>query len=87
MKYKFRLVFFHSRPGFFRIDSESIDYPLNEELVIQIVPRDSDNLLNASKYHIECGGFPAYQDAKNFIVPTLCVTAIKLSNFCNNKPI
>ncbi len=65
MKYKFRLVFFHSRPGFFCIDSESIDYPLNEELVIQIVPRDSDNLLNASKYHIECGGFSSYQDAQN----------------------
>lgn len=65
MKYKFRLVFFHPRPGFFRIDTKSIDYPLNEELVIQIVPRDSDNLLNASKYHIECGGFPSPQDAQN----------------------
>jgi hypothetical protein len=64
MKYKFRLVFFHSRPGFFRIDEKSTEYPLNEELVIQIVPRDSDNLLNASKYHIECGGFLSSQDAQ-----------------------
>jgi hypothetical protein len=65
MKYKFRLVFFHPRPGFFRIDTRSIDYPLNEKLVIQVVPRDSDNLMHASKYHIESGGFPSPQDALN----------------------
>ncbi len=65
MKYKFRLVFFHSRPGFFRIDKESLDYPLSEKLVVQVVPRDSDNLRNASKYHMECSGFYSFQEAQN----------------------
>ncbi len=65
MKYKFRLVIFHSRPGFFRIDKKSLDYPLNQDLVVQVVPRDSDNLQDASKYHIECSGFPSSQDAQN----------------------
>ena len=65
MSYKFRLVFYHSRPGFFRIDEKSIDYSLSEDLVVHVVPRDSDNLISASKYHIECGGFSSIQDAEN----------------------
>ena len=65
MKYKFRLVFFHSRPGFFRIDAQSISYQLNDSLVIHIGPRDSENLLNATNYHIDCGGFSSTQEAQN----------------------
>jgi hypothetical protein len=65
MSYKFRLVFYHSRPGFFRIDDKSIDYSLSEDLVVHVVPRDSDSLISASKYHIECGGFSTSQDAEN----------------------
>lgn len=65
MKYKFRLVFFHSRPGFFRIDEELLEYSLSEDLVLQVVPRDAEALLTASKYHIDCGGFSSLQDAQN----------------------
>ncbi|CAN1213503.1 Apea-like HEPN domain-containing protein [Tumidithrix helvetica PCC 7403] len=65
MKYKFRFVFFYAKPGFFRIDEEFISYSLNENLVIQIFPRDSDTLIGASKYHIDCGGFSSKEEAKN----------------------
>jgi hypothetical protein len=64
-KYKFRLVIFHSRPGFFHIEKELIDYSLSEKLIIQLAPRDSNNLINASKYHIECGGFSSKGEAKD----------------------
>jgi len=65
MKYKFRLVFFHSRPGFFRIDKKLLDYSLSEGLVLQVFPRDADTLLGASKYHIDCGGVSSLKDAQN----------------------
>lgn len=64
MKFKFRLVFFHSKPGFFRIEEESIDYPLDENLTIRLVPRDSSSLKDASKYHIECGEFLSDGEAR-----------------------
>lgn len=65
MKFKFRLVFFHSKPGFFRIEEESVDYPLDENLTIQLTPRDSSNLKDASQYHIECGEFLSYEEARH----------------------
>ncbi len=64
-KFKFRLVFFHSRPGFFYLEQESITYSLDEKLSIQVTPRDFNRLKDATKYHIECGGFCSYQKAKD----------------------
>lgn len=63
MKYKFRLVFYHSKPGFFRVDEKYINYSLNDDLVISLCPRDSDCLLTASKYHIDGGSFSSEQEA------------------------
>jgi hypothetical protein len=57
MKYRFRLVFYHQKPGFFHLDDKFIKFPINEEIEIGIYPRDTENLINATKYHAECGGF------------------------------
>ena len=65
MSYKFRLVFYHSRPRFFSIDENSIDYSLSEKLVVHVVPRDTDTSISATKYHIEGSGFSSFQDAQN----------------------
>lgn len=63
-KYKCRLVFYHSKPGFFRIDEPSIEYSINKDLIVYLVPRDADKLINATKYHVECGGFMSMGEAK-----------------------
>ena len=64
MSYKFRLVFYYSKPGFFRVDEESIEYSLSDSLVVSVFPRDADKLNIASKYHIESGGFPSENEAR-----------------------
>lgn len=65
MNFRFRLVFFHQRPGFFRIDEKSIDYQIDSNLVVTVVPRDADRLHEATKYHIESGGFPSVEEARS----------------------
>lgn len=65
MSFRFRLVFFHSSPGFFRIDEKSIDYQIESNLAITVVPRDADKLNEATKYHIESGGFPNVEQARS----------------------
>ncbi|MCC8988784.1 MAG: hypothetical protein LM523_13925 [Candidatus Contendobacter sp.] len=65
MSFKFRLVFFHPNPGFFRIDEESINYQVDSNLSIIIVPRDANKLNEATKYHIESGGFSSIEQAKS----------------------
>lgn len=65
MNFRFRLVFFHPRPGFFRIDEKSIEYPIGPNLAITVVPRDADRLHEATKYHIESGGFPNIEEARS----------------------
>lgn len=65
MKYKFRLVFYHEKPGFFHIDKEFLEYSLTDMLQIKVCPRNSDTLLNATKYHIDGGGFLSEIEARN----------------------
>lgn len=57
MKYRFRLTFHHHKPGFFRINESSITYLLEDTVEIHIFPRDSEKLIDASKFHADCGGF------------------------------
>lgn len=64
MKYKFRLVFFHPKPGFFHIDEEAVEYKISTNIVITAVPRDANKLIEATKYHIESGGFSSIENAK-----------------------
>jgi hypothetical protein len=63
MQYKFRLVFYHARPGFFRIDEESVEYELADNITIQVVPRDTEKLITACKYHIESRGYSSAAEA------------------------
>ncbi len=65
MSFKFRLVIFHPIPGFFHIDEKSIDYQIESNLAIRVVPRDADKLREATKYHIESGGFPNIEEARS----------------------
>ncbi|HRZ05554.1 MAG TPA: hypothetical protein P5102_05280 [Candidatus Competibacteraceae bacterium] len=65
MSFKFRLVFFHQNPGFFRIDEKSIDYQVDSNIIITIVPRDANKLNEATKYHIESGGFTSIEEARS----------------------
>lgn len=65
MNYKFRMVFYHSRPGFFRIDAENVQFELGDSIVIQVVPRDSDKLITACNYHIESGNYSSYLEARD----------------------
>lgn len=64
MNYKFRLVFYHPKPGFFRIDSDAFEFEISDGIVVQVVPRDSEKLINATKYHIESGGYSSIVDAE-----------------------
>lgn len=65
MKYRFRLTFHHYKPGFFRIEDKFINFHINEDVEIGIYPRDSDTLINATKYHAECGNFDTEITARN----------------------
>jgi len=64
MKFKFRLVFFHSEPGFFRIDKKSIGYNIASDISITIEPRDANTLIEAKQYHIESSGFNSEEEAR-----------------------
>lgn len=64
MTYRFRVVFFHSRPGFFRLDEEVIEFQIESNLVVTVVPRDANKLIDATKYHIESRGFSNIEKAK-----------------------
>lgn len=61
--YKFRLTIFHSNPGFFSLDCNSFGYELNKDIGLEVYPRDSDELVGATKYHIDCGGFESEEAA------------------------
>jgi len=55
--HKFRLTLFHSNPGFFNLDCSSFGYEVNRDIGLEVFARDSDELAQATKYHIDCGGF------------------------------
>jgi hypothetical protein len=55
--HKFRLTLFHSNPGFFGLDCNSFGYEVNRDIGLEVFARDSDELVQATKYHIDCGGF------------------------------
>jgi len=57
VKYKYRLTFFHPNPGFFRFDEPSIKFQLDNEIEINVQARDVENLNDATKFHIESGGY------------------------------
>jgi hypothetical protein len=54
---------FHSNPGFFSLDCNSFGYELNKNIGLEVYPRDSDELVGATKYHIDCGGFESEEAA------------------------
>jgi hypothetical protein len=56
--YRFRLTFFHSTPGFFRLQGKSVPLQLEEGREFELTARDSDTLGNAKKFHIEGRGYP-----------------------------
>jgi len=64
IKYKFRLVFYHSQPGFFRVDEASVKFEITDGLCVEIFPRNSDLLSDATEYHIDSGDFDAEDDAR-----------------------
>lgn len=55
--YKFRVTLSHSNPGFFNLDCSSFGYEVNRDIGLEVFARDSDQLIHATKYHIDCGGF------------------------------
>jgi len=61
--YKFRLTIFHGVPGFFGLDSAAVGFRLNEDIGLEVYPRDSAELGTAKKYHIDCGGFESKEEA------------------------
>ncbi len=57
MKYKYRLTFYCPTPGFFRFDEDSLSFKLDDDSGIEIRARDAEKLIDATKFHIESGGF------------------------------
>tara|TARA_B110000879_G_scaffold118709_1_gene157721 strand:- start:769 stop:1776 length:1008 start_codon:yes stop_codon:yes gene_type:complete len=56
-KHKYRLTFNSPNPGFFRFDEASLTFKLDEYSEIEIKARDAGKLVDATKFHIESGGF------------------------------
>lgn len=61
--HKFRLTLFHANPGFFNLDCSSFGYEVNRDIGLEVFARDSDELIQATKYHIDCGGFESEEVA------------------------
>lgn len=57
MKYKYRFTFFHPNPGFFQFDKASISFQLDNSTTIKVQARNSKILNDATKFHIESGGY------------------------------
>ena len=65
MMYRFRLTFFHSAPGFFRVQEQSVPLDLEEGHEFVLTARDADTLASAKKFHIEGRGFPDETTARD----------------------
>src|SRR5688572_22248820 len=64
MSFQFRLTFSHSHPGFFRFDEESKDIQLPSGETLSLVARDSEKLVNATRYHFAMSSFPDVSSAR-----------------------
>lgn len=64
VKYRFRLTFFHFKPGFFRIPENSVPLELEKGQQSELRARDADTLAGATKFHIEGRGFPDQASAR-----------------------
>jgi hypothetical protein len=65
MTFQFRLTFGHSRPGFFRFPEEVKDIEMPGGETLSLVARDSDKLIEATRYHFAMGGFPDEASARS----------------------
>lgn len=64
MTYQYRLSFNHASPGFFQITEESFSFAIDGGPVLRLVARDADCLSRASRVHIEAGGYPDAESAR-----------------------
>lgn len=65
MAYKFRLTAHTPTRGFFYLDEPCASVDLGEDGELAVVPRDADKLIDATKYHFDCGGFPSAEVANS----------------------
>jgi len=61
--HKFRLTMFHTTTGFFSLDCNAFGFEVAKNIGLEVYPRDSDELVGATKYHIDCGGFATEEAA------------------------
>lgn len=57
MAYRFRLTFGHPQPGFFRFEEETKDIQFADDDSVSLVARNSEKLVDATRFHFEAGGF------------------------------
>jgi hypothetical protein len=65
MTYRFRLTFYHSRPGLFRFEEPSKSFSMGGGIDLTVTARDAKLLSEATRYHIEAGGFPDEESARS----------------------
>ena len=85
-KHKYRLTFNSPNPGFFRFDEASLTFKLDEYSEIEIKARDAGKLVDATKFHIESGGFLDKASAISFTgIPLLNLFKISAVLFSKTK--
>jgi hypothetical protein len=65
MTYRFRLTFYHSRPGLFRFEEQRKSLSVGDDIELTVVARDAESLSEAKHFHIEAGGFPNEEAARS----------------------
>jgi hypothetical protein len=65
MTYRFRLTFYHSGPGLFRFDEQRKSFSVSDDLELTLAARDAISLSEATRFHIEAGGFPDEETARS----------------------
>jgi hypothetical protein len=58
MTYRFRLTFYHSRPGLFRFEEQRKSFSVSDDIELTVAARDAESLSEATRFHIEACGFP-----------------------------
>lgn len=66
MSYQFRLTFHHQRPGVFRFDVQTKVVALSDGRELHLVARDSNTLLEATRFHLEIDGFATEMAARAY---------------------
>lgn len=65
MRFRFRLTFHHGMRGFFRFESASETFSIDDGLQLTLAARDADTLSQASRFHLEGRGFPDQETARS----------------------